>query len=502
MEAKTFFNPFFGSKRKKRSRFLDSLCLILCSIFGYKDAMLQRATLIPLIVACALFMEHLDSSIIATALPAIAQSLRTDPLHLNLAITSYLFSLALFIPLSGWTADRFGARTIFRAAILIFTLASVACGFATSLSQLVIARLIQGMGGAMMVPVGRLLLLRTVEKSELVNAMAWMTAPALVGPVVGPPLGGFIVTHWTWHWIFFINLPIGLLGMYLVSRFVDNIREDVRPPLDLRGFGLMALALGGLVVGFETVGRHLVPTRVIGAAILTGTISFVLYMLHARRTEDPIIDLTLFKIRTFTINVIGGSVFRLGTGAMPFLLPLLFQIGFGLSALQSGMLTFASSAGAVLMKLTATPLLRRFGFRTIMIHNAWISNAFIILYAYFDPGMGPWLIGFVLLVSGFARSIQFTALNTLAFADIPASHMSRASTIATMMQQLSLSAGVAAAALILNVTIGDRSGESLQIVDFRPAFWIIGIVSILSALWFRALPSNAGDLLTGRDATR
>jgi len=293
-----------------------------------------------------------------------------------------------------------------------------------------------------------------------------------------------------------------LLGIYLVGRFIEDIREEERPPLDLRGFILMALALGGLVTGFETVGRHLISTKLIGLATLVGTASLVLYALHARKTQAPIIDLSLFRILTFRINVVGGTFFRIAVGALPFLMPLLFQIGFGLSAFQAGLLTFASSAGTVVMKFVATPLLRRYGFRKILLHNAWISNVLVATYTYLTPDMGPWAIGFFLFVTGFTRSIQFTALNTLVFADIPSSHMSRAATLSTTMQQLSLSAGVAVAALILNQTIGDRSGTTLAIADFRPAFWIIASISSLSLFWFRALPEGAGDDMSGHRTVR
>lgn len=351
-----------------------------------------------------------------------------------------------------------------------------------------------------MVPVGRLVLLRSVEKENLLNAMAWFTAPALLGPVLGPPLGGFIVTYYSWRWIFFINLPIGLLGIYLATRFIGDIREEERTPLDLRGFALMALALGGLVVGFEMAGRNLVSAQIIAASILAGTLSFILYAFHARKTEAPIVDLSLFRVPTFRINVLGGSLFRLGTGAMPFLLPLLFQIGFGYSAFHSGLLTFLTSAGAVTMKLVATPLLRRFGFRRILMHNAWIGSLFFVAYTYFTKDMSPWVIGFVLFWGGFGRSIQFTAINTLAFADIPASHMSRAATLATMMQQLSLSFGVAVGALTLNLTLGGRAGALLQTADFRPSFWIVALISAASFFSFYRLSPNAGAEMSGHRA--
>ncbi|HVY13378.1 MAG TPA: MFS transporter, partial [Alphaproteobacteria bacterium] len=318
--------------------------------------MAQRAypLLCPLIIATALFMENLDGAVIATALPAIARSLHTDPLRLNFAITSYLFSLAVFIPLSGWMADRFGARTVFRAAIGVFTLSSIACGLSQTLWQLVAARLVQGLGGAMMVPVGRLVLLRTVPKNQLVSAMAWLTIPALVGPVLGPPLGGFIVTYSTWHWIFFINVPIGILGMVLSSLFIKNIREQATPPLDIPGFLLLGLGLSGLVAGFEMAGRNLLPGETVAFLLAGGAIGIALYGFYALRKQHPIVNLRLFQLPTFFAATVGGLLFRIGIGALPFLMPLMLQEAFGLSPLNSGLITFASAIGAIFMKTTAT----------------------------------------------------------------------------------------------------------------------------------------------------
>ncbi|HUY68015.1 MAG TPA: MFS transporter, partial [Alphaproteobacteria bacterium] len=307
---------------------------------------LRLSRIVPLIVACALFMEQLDGSIIATALPAIARDLRTDPLHLNLAITSYMFSLAVFIPLSGWIADRFGTRTVFRAAIVVFTLGSVLCGVSQDLWQLIAARILQGAGGAMMVPVGRLAMLRTVPRRELVNAMTWLTTPALIGPVLGPPLGGFIVTYASWRWIFYVNVPIGLLGIVLATVFIEDMRGEKREPLDWRGFLLMGLALSGLVFSFETVGRRLVAGDVVGALFAGGALCVGLYLVHMRNHDHPIVDLRLVRFQTYRISLASGMLFRVGIGALPFLLPMMLQVGFGLSAATSGLITFGSALGA------------------------------------------------------------------------------------------------------------------------------------------------------------
>ena len=300
-------------------------------------------------------MEMLDATVIATALPVMSRSLGENPIRLNLAITSYLLSLAVFIPISGWMADRFGSRTVFRAAIAIFTVGSVLCGLSGSLPKLIAARILQGFGGAMMTPVGRVVVLKTVPKSDLVEAMSYLTVPAVLGPVVGPPLGGFIVTYWSWRWIFFINVPIGLLGMTLVTLFIENLREPEVPPLDLRGFLLTGFGLAGLVFGFEAVGRGVIAAGVIAAMIGGGGLCMALYVLHARRTPYPIIDLGLLKIPTFAAATAVGGLFRIGIGALPFLLPMLLQLVFGLSPFASGMLTFTSAVGALTMKFTAVP---------------------------------------------------------------------------------------------------------------------------------------------------
>jgi EmrB/QacA subfamily drug resistance transporter len=454
--------------------------------------------LIPLIVACALFMENLDSSVLATALPSIAASLGESPLKLNLAITSYLFSLAVFIPVSGWVADRFGARTVFRAAIIVFTLGSLLCGLADSFWTLVGARVLQGLGGAMMVPVGRMVMLRTIPKSELVRAVTWLTVPALIGPVMGPPLGGFLTTYLSWRWIFWINLPIGVLGVILVTLYIPNIREEKAPPLDWRGFLLSACGLCGLVFGFETIGRGLLPDAAVAGLLVVGAIGIGLYLRHAKRHPHPLIDLSLLKIRTFRAGVAGGFLFRIGVGALPFLLPLMLQLGFGLTAFQSGMVTFASAAGALTMKMAAGPILRRLGFRRVLIGNALLSGIFIAICGLFRPDMAYPLMFGLLLLGGFFRSLQFTSINTLSISDIDNPRMSRATSFTSMMQQLSLSAGVAVGAMVLHATVSYGGGlEQIRADSFMPAFLVVGATAMLSAIVFLRLPHDAGAEVSG-----
>jgi EmrB/QacA subfamily drug resistance transporter len=454
--------------------------------------------LVPLIVACALFMENLDSTALATALPAIAASFGESPVKLSLAITSYLFSLAVFIPISGWIADRFGARRVFRLAIVIFVLASVLCGFSTSIWHLVLARTLQGLGGAMMVPVGRLVLLRSVAKADLVRAMAWLTMPALLGPMLGPPLGGFLTTYLSWHWIFWINVPIGVLGVTLVSLFIPELREERPPRLDLLGFLLSGVGLLGLVFGFETIGRDLVPLSTALLLLAVGVTGIGLYVLHAARTLYPVIDLALLAVPTFRAAILGGSMYRMSIGATPFLLPLMLQAGFGLSAFRSGLLTFAAAAGAMAMKLTAAPILRRFGFKRVLIVNALIGACFLAMNGLFEPSTPHLVILCILLAGGFFRSLQFTSVNTLAYADIERERLSRATSFASMMQQLSVSIGVGASALILHLTVAARGGERLAAGDFMPAFATIALIAAASALVYVRLPPDAGAEVSGR----
>ncbi|HXN84651.1 MAG TPA: MFS transporter [Candidatus Binataceae bacterium] len=459
---------------------------------------LSPAQLSPLIVGCALFMEMLDATVISTALPAIAHSMHEDPIRLNLAITSYLLSLAVFIPISGWMADRFGARTIFRSAILLFTIGSVLCGFSHTLPQLVASRILQGFGGAMMVPVGRLIVLRTVKKSDLVTAMSYLTVPAVLGPVVGPPVGGFIVTYYSWRWIFFINVPIGMLGITLVTFLIENIRETEVIPLDFRGFLMTGLGLAGLVFGFEMIGRGVLPASIVMTVITGGALCTALYVFHARRISYPIIDLKLMQIPTFAASTIGGGLFRMGIGALPFLLAMLLQLVFGLSPFASGLLTFTSAAGALFMKITAGPIIRRLGFRSVLIGNGIVSSFILMSYSFFRPTTPHLVIILALLSGGFFRSLQFTALGTLAYADVSPQLMSNASSLSSMAQQLFISLGVAIAALLLHLSLGFRGSSTLTVHDFTAPFVVMGVLAMLSSLLFVPLEYDAGDEVSGR----
>jgi EmrB/QacA subfamily drug resistance transporter len=462
----------------------------------------SRSRLTALIVACALLMQNLDSTVLATALPAMARGFGEDPVRMNIALTSYLLSLAVFIPASGWMADRFGARRIFRAAILVFTLGSVLCGRAPNLGFLVGARILQGLGGAMMVPVGRLLLLRTVQKSELVAAMAWLTMPALVGPIAGPPLGGFIVTYWDWRWIFYINVPIGLAGILLVTWFIAEVREPRPDPFDGVGLVFSGISLSCLMFALEFFGRSVMPTAFTATLFGAGLVAGAAYLRHARRHPKPILDLTLFQIPTFGVSVLAGSLFRLGIGALPFLLPLLIQIGFEETAAQSGMITFASAAGALVMKPATQGLLRWIGFRPTLLWNGALSAVLLSVCAAFRPGWPLWAIYAVLLLGGLVRSLQFTAYNSIAFADIPRERMSAASSLYSTFQQLSLTLGIAlgAAALEFASWAGGHARPTLG--DFTFAFLVVGIASGLAAPCALLLPPEAGEELAGRAAPK
>ena len=459
---------------------------------------MRSAVLTAFIIATALFMENMDGTVISTSLPAIALDLHQDPIVLKLALTSYMLTLAVFIPASGWVADRFGARTVFCSAIVIFTLGSILCGTSSSLSTLIAARVFQGLGGAMMVPVGRLVLLRSVAKSDLVSAMAYLTVPALLGPVAGPPLGGFITTYFHWRWIFWINVPIGILGVLLSLRFIQNLREEAVPRFDFRGFVLSGVGLLSLISGLSMIGRGISPYWLVVAMIAIGVLSLAAYVRHANGKPDAILDLKLLKIPTFFAGVIGGLLFRTGIGAMPFLLPLLLQVGFGLTPFESGSLTFATAAGALLMKFTASTALRWFGFRQTLVFNGLISGAFLGACALFTPSTPHWLLLLTLLTGGFFRSLQFTALNAISYADVDSPQMSRATSFASVSQQMSGAVGVAVAAMCVEAIQVGFGDTELVARDLSLAFVLVAIVSSLSVFIFAQLKPDAGAAVSGR----
>jgi EmrB/QacA subfamily drug resistance transporter len=456
--------------------------------------MIPNRILLPLIVASALFMETLDSTVLSTSLPAIAADFGESPIVLKLALTSYLLSLAVFIPASGWVADRFGARLIFRLALFIFISASIACGLSGSIGELVAARVVQGIGGAMMVPVGRLVILRSVKKSEVVGAFAWFTIPALVGPVVGPPLGGFITTYLDWRWIFWINVPVGLLGIVLATVFFPDIRGETRERFDSRGFLLAGVGLATFVTGSTTIGLGVLPISVVVLLLTVGVALLAAYVWHSRRVANPIVDLKLLRLLTFRTSIVGGLLFRIGVGALPFLLPLLLQLAFGMTPFQSGLITLAMAVGAITMKFLAVPILRWFGFRNVLIATAFITGAFIVALTSFTAAMPAAVMIAILLVGGFFRSLQFTGVNSIAYDEVPRERISRATAMMSMMQQLGMSIGISVAAITLSFTSG---GEAIVRNDFVVPFIVIALVAVSSALIYWRLPANAGEEMSG-----
>jgi EmrB/QacA subfamily drug resistance transporter len=460
--------------------------------------MSRASSIVPLIIGCAQFMHQFDGAVITTALPSMAESLGEDPLKLNLAITCYLLSLAVFVPISGWMADRYGAKPVFIAAIVVFTTSSVLCGLSHSLAELVLWRTLQGIGGAMMTPVGRVIVVKSVPKLELVRAMNYVTIPAVLGPVIGPSVGGFIVTYFSWPWIFFLNLPIGLLGILLVRAYIPDIREEQVAPLDLRGFVLIGLALGGLVFGFSILGRPVLPRPVVIASLVGGATCGLLYLLHAKRKTDPIIDLSLLRIRTFSASIWGGSLFYLGTTSQVFLLALLLQLSFGLSAFHAGLVTLASAFGSVVMRFTFRPILRVFGFRWLLICNALLTGIYLIACGLFEFSTPLSVIILVLVIGGFSRSVQFTGVQALQYADMPTNLMSRATSFASMTQQLSQSFGVGLTALAVHLSLTWHDRTAILPEDVALGFFTIGLAALGSIIIFLRLPPQAGAELTAR----
>ena len=458
----------------------------------------RRTLIVPLIVGFAILMQTLDSSLVAVALPTMAEALNQDPLTMNLALTAYFVGAAVFLPISGWAADRFGARTVFSVSIIVFAVSSLACGLSQGLVQLIVARTFQGFAGAMLMPVGRLVLLRTAPKAELIRAVSVLTIPALLGPVLGPPLAGVILTVASWRWVFLINIPIAVAGLYFVNRYIANIREENAAKLDVRGFMLSAIALSGLAVGLSNLGRTEPPPAVAAALVVTGLVFSGLYFLHARRRLRPIIELSLFQVLTFRLTAVGGLFTRMTIGATPYLLALLLQVAFGMSPLAAGMLTFATAAGALLMRTTAMPIIRRVGFRRLMVVNGVLTGASLMLCAVFTPDTPHGLILLVLAGHGFLRSLQLTCLNSLAYADLESEQMSSGSTIMGIFQQLSQSLGIGLCATVVAWVHGMRGGGGvISTADVTPAFIAVAAVSLLSIPFYLRLPRRAGAEMIG-----
>jgi EmrB/QacA subfamily drug resistance transporter len=454
----------------------------------------RRAIVVALIVGCAFFMEGLDSTMIAVSIPAMAKSLGQSPLRLNLVIATYLLSLAVFIPVSGWIADHLGTRVVFCSAIAIFTTGSALCGIAPNLPVLLAMRVIQGFGGAMMTPVGRLILLRSFPRSDLVTAMNWMTIPAMIGPTAGPIVGGFVTTWFSWRAIFFLNLPIGVLGLVLALRLFENFRAPAPTRFDLRGFVISGLGLALFEVAIENLGRPILPGA-LGAAFFPAALAILaLYGWHARHCPDPVLDLTLFRIRTFRIGTVTGGFCRIGLDAAPFLLPLLFQVGFGMSAIQSGLLTFSSSVGAMAVRTLAGPLLRLFGFRRLLAGTASLAAIVTAACGLLRADTPIWLTVALVLLSGCVRSVQYLALNTVSYADMPGPLLSKGTSVAGVAQQVARGFGVAVGAALLAVIAGPTK---VSVGDFRLAFFLVGLIPLIAAFGFLRLTPTDGATVSG-----
>lgn len=453
--------------------------------------------LVPLIVGSALLMQTLDSNIIVNALPSMARSLDVAPLRLNLAITAYLLSTAVFLPLTAWIADRWGARRVFMCAIATFALSSALCGLSQNLTQLLVARILQGAAGAAIAPVGRLVLLKTVPKSELVRAMAVLSTPAILGPIAGPIVGGFIVTYGSWEWIFFLNVPIGLAGLVLVHRYVPDIREDAPRAFDFIGLAWLAAGLTALLIGLESVGRGPLTPPSESACIAGGCLCLWAYRRHAGRTAEPLMDLRLFRLRTFAAAVFGGAFSRLILGAGPFLLAMLLQVGFGYSAFHAGLLTFMSAVGVFFMKWVAPRMLSRFGFRRVLVGNAFLSAGATALHALLSPAMPYLLMAAILFAGGFLRSLQFTSLNALAFVEVERTQMSGASSLVSMGQQLSQALGVAIAAGLLHAFTRWDGGAHTTAQLTALVFPIVAALTLVALAFYRPLTEGVGAEVAG-----
>ncbi len=454
---------------------------------------------LPWIAAMAFFMQSLDATILNTALPAVAQSLGRSPLAMQSAVISYTLTVAMLIPVSGWLADRYGTRKVFIVAVSLFILGSLACALSGSLSMLVISRVIQGIGGAMMMPVARLSLLRAYPRSELLPVLNFVTMPGLVGPILGPLLGGVLVTYATWHWIFLINIPIGMLGIFYARKYMPNF-TTLRRRFDLLGFILFGLGLVLLSCGIELFGEKIVSGMMATSVLVCGVLLLLLYITHARRHPSPLIGLPMFKIRTFSIGIIGNIASRLGTGCVPFLMPLMLQVGFGYPAIIAGCMMAPTAIGSLLAKSTVTQVLRWFGYRNTLVGITIIIGMFISSFALQSPGMEIMVLILPLFILGMAMSTQFTAMNTITLADLTDDNASSGNSVLAVTQQLSISFGVAISAVVLRFC---EQFDGTVVQHFHTTFLIMGGVTILSALVFMQLkPVDGRNLITNRDQPR
>jgi len=456
------------------------------------SALIDRRAVLALLVAGTFFMENLDATVITPAIPAMARSFGVQPVDLNIGVSAYMLTLGVFIPISGWAAERFGARRVFAFAIALFTVASLLCGLAVSLPQFVLTRILQGIGGALMVPVGRLVVLRETPKHELVRAIAVLTWPALVAPVLGPPLGGLIADHGDWRWIFWLNLPLGAIAFLLVWRIVPALDRDREKPFDWPGFLLTGAGLFGLMAATEILSRPGAAWDQAALALAVGIALMAAGVIHLKRAARPMFDLGALKLPTFAVAIWGGSLFRMGVSAVPFLIPLMFQIGFGFDAFAAGMMLMAVFAGNLTMKPLTTRVMRRFGFRPVLVVNGLLNAALIGACALFAQEMPLSLICGVLFLGGMARSMQFTALNTIAFSDVPQVQMASANTLFSTAFQLAMGLGIALGAIAWRIGKAVAPGADAASA-FRIAFLVVAAISLLAVVDSATLKSNAGD---------
>lgn len=453
--------------------------------------------LISIAVASALLMEFIDSTALSTALPTLSRAFAVDPIHLKLALTSYILALAVFTPASGWAAERFGARRVFLSAMVVFLLGSALCGLSRSLEALVASRILQGIGGAMMTPVARLIVVSATPKDKLLTAMGWFTMPALIGPLIGPPIAGLVLSVADWPWIFYINLPVGLLGMVAVMRFVPKSepRKDLGR-FDTPGFILSGLAISGLVVVAETAGINLLSPWTQGGLLALSLACGVIYLRIAKRTGRPILDLTLLRYPTYRASLLGGTLVRLGIGASPFLMPLLLQVALGWSPLKASFVTLATGIGVLVARPFATAGLKRFGFRTSLMVFVSLTALFTAAPGFFGPTTPMWLMMAALTLGGFCRSNQFIAANTIAYADVPETSTAAASTLAAVSQQVGLALGVSFGGMMLHWARG--ADGALTPDRFTMPFVAIGVVTLLALPVYLALDKDAGSAISGR----
>ena len=458
-------------------------------------------SVIALLVAAAFFMEFIDGTVIATALPQMAISFGVSAVDLNAGMSAYMLTLAVLIPASGWAAERFGARNVFTFALAVFTLASLFCAMATGVGEFILLRIIQGVGGALMVPVGRLTVLKTTPKPQLIKAIATLTWPALVAPILGPPLGGFITHYASWHWIFYINVPLGIIAMILAWRLFPQQPADQPKHFDKPGFVLTGLAMLALVTGLELISQDHILWATAVLLLAAGAAMSVLAVRHLSRSAAPMVHLGSLVIPTFRISMGGGSLFRITISAVPFLLPLMLQVGFGMDPFHAGLLVLAVFAGNLAMKPATTPLIRRFGFRPVLVVNGLLSVFSLLFCAFLTPGTPDWLIMLLLFLGGLSRSMQFTGISTLAFSDVPARHMADANTLFSTALQLSVGLGITVGAL------GTRFGEQLvermqwQAVpgmSFKIAFVVIAVITLFGWLDMLRLKPDAGATVSGK----